>query len=94
LEKNQERMRYDAYLAAGYPIASGVIEGACRHLVKDRMERAGMHWTIPGAQAMLEVRSVYLSGQWQEFQAYRIEAETQRLYPHRQLVEHLDGMAV
>jgi hypothetical protein len=52
LEKNQERMRYDEYLAAGYPIASGVIEGACRHLVKDRMERAGMHWTIPGAQAM------------------------------------------
>ena len=48
LEKNQERMRYDEYLAAGYPIASGVIEGACRHLVKDRMERAGMHWTIAG----------------------------------------------
>jgi hypothetical protein len=64
LEKNEGRMRYDEYLAAGYPIASGVIEGACRHLVKDRMERAGMHWTIPGAQAMLEVRSVYLSGQW------------------------------
>jgi hypothetical protein len=49
LEKNQERMRYDAYLAAGSPIASGAIEGACRHLVKDRMERAGMHWTVPGA---------------------------------------------
>ncbi len=36
--------------AAGYPIASGAVEGACRHLVKDRMERAGMHWTMPGAQ--------------------------------------------
>jgi hypothetical protein len=69
LEKNQGRMRYDEYLAAGYPIASGVIEGACRHVVKDRMERAGMHWTIPGAQAMLEVRSVYASGQWEEYQA-------------------------
>ena len=42
LEKNRDRMRYDAYLAAGYPIASGVIEGACRYDVKDRMERAGM----------------------------------------------------
>jgi len=94
LEKNLERMRYHEYLAAGYPIASGVIEGACRHLVKDRMERAGMHWTIPGAQAMLEVRSVYLSGQWEEYQAYRIEQETQRLYPHRELVEQLYGMAV
>ena len=87
-------MRYDAYLAAGYPIASGVIEGACRHLVKDRMERAGMHWTIPGAQAMLEVRSVFLGGQWDEFQTYRIKCETQRLYPYRELVEAHYGMAV
>ena len=47
-EANVERMRYDEYLAAGYPIASGVVEGACRHLVKDRMERAGMHGTLPG----------------------------------------------
>jgi hypothetical protein len=93
LHKNQERMRYDEYLAAGYPIASGVIEGACRHLVKDRMERAGMHWTIPGAQAMLEVRSVYISGQWEEYQAYRIEQETQRLYPYRELVELQFAMA-
>jgi hypothetical protein len=63
-----------------------VIEGACRHLVKDRMERAGMHWTLVGAQAMLNVRSVHVSGQWQAFQQYRIERATQRLYPHRQLV--------
>jgi hypothetical protein len=87
LEKNQARMRYDEYLAAGYPIASGVIEGACRHLVKDRMERAGMHWTVPGAQAMLEVRSVYVSGNWEEYQVYRIEQETQRLYPYQELAE-------
>lgn len=86
LEGNRERMRYDEYLAAGYPIASGVIEGACRHLVKDRMERAGMHWTLEGAQAMLQVRSVYVNGEWEEYQAYRIEQETQRLYPFRVLV--------
>jgi hypothetical protein len=93
LEKNRERMRYDEYLAAGYPIASGVIEGACRHLVKDRMERAGMHWTIPGAQAMLEVRSVYVSGQWEEYQAYRIAQETQRLYPDREAMDPQYAMA-
>jgi hypothetical protein len=87
LGKNRERMRYDQYLAKGYPIASGVIEGACRHLVKDRMERAGMHWTMEGAQAMLDVRSTYVTGDWEEYQAYRIERETQRLYPHRHLVE-------
>lgn len=86
LYKNRHRMRYDEYLAKGYPIASGVIEGACRHLVKDRMERAGMHWTIEGAQAMLDVRSVYLSGAWAAFQPFRIERATERLYPYRQLV--------
>jgi hypothetical protein len=87
LSKNRERMRYDEYLAKGYPIASGVIEGACRHLVKDRMERAGMHWTPRGAQAMLDLRSTYVNGDWEEYQAYRIQRETQRLYPHRCLVE-------
>lgn len=87
LSKNRERMQYDVYLAKGYPIASGVIEGACRHLVKDRMERAGMHWTPTGAQAMLDVRSTYVNGDWEEYQAYRIKRETQRLYPHRHLVE-------
>ena len=50
-EKNASRMRYHVYLARGYPIASGVIEGACRHVIKDRMERTGMSWTIPGARA-------------------------------------------
>jgi hypothetical protein len=86
LHKNRQRMRYDVYLRAGYPIASGVIEGACRHLVKDRMERAGMHWTLEGAQAMLDLRSVWIAGQWETFQEQRIERETERLYPHRALV--------
>jgi hypothetical protein len=87
LWNNRARLRYDEYLAKGYPIASGVIEGACRHLVKDRMERAGMHWTEAGAQAMLDLRSTYLNGDWEEYQTYRITRETNRLYPHRQLVE-------
>lgn len=90
LAKNVERMRYDAYLSKGYPIASGVIEGACRHLVKDRMERAGMHWTMKGAQAMLDVRSVYVNGAWEEYQAYRIKRETARLYPNRSLFTGVD----
>jgi hypothetical protein len=86
LSKNRSRMRYDEYLRQGYPIASGVIEGACRHLVKDRMERAGMHWTLEGAQAMLDLRSVHIGGHWQAYQTYHIERETERLYPHRELV--------
>jgi hypothetical protein len=87
LEANLGRMRYDEYLKAGYPIATGVVEGACRHLVKDRLERAGMPWTIPGAQAMLDVRSSHVSGQWEAYQHYRIQRESERLYPHRSLVE-------
>jgi hypothetical protein len=86
LWKNRHRMKYDEYLKAGYPIASGVIEGACRHLVKDRMERAGMHWTIEGAQAMLDLRSIHVNGNWQAYQAYRLESEMERLYPHREVV--------
>ena len=87
LEKNQERLRYDEYLAKGYPIASGVIEGACRHYVKDRMERTGMSWVQVGAQAMLELRSTALNGDWDEFMGYRRERETERLYPHRHTLE-------
>jgi hypothetical protein len=79
-EKNQEHMRYDEYLAAGYPIASGVAEGACKHLVKDRMERAGMRWELEGAQAMLSLRAVHINGLWDQFIAYRIATQQSRLY--------------
>ena len=82
LESNLHRMRYDEYLAAGYPIATGVIEGACRHLVKDRMERSGMRWKVPGAQALLALRTIHTNGDWQDFQDFRVRYETERLYPH------------
>ena len=95
LKANAGRMRYGEYLAKGYPIASGVIEGACRHYVKDRMERSGMRWSQAGAQAMLDLRSEYLNGDWERFQAFRIQAETAKLYPHRQTLDsvswHLAG---
>src|SRR5262249_2764331 len=80
LANNREHMRYDEYLRAGYPIGSGVAEGACRHLVKDRLEQTGMRWTVEGAQAMLHVRALYLNGQWEEYLAFRVEQEQARLY--------------
>jgi hypothetical protein len=86
LTANLDRMHYHEYLSKGYPVASGAIEGACRHLVKDRMERAGMHWTEEGAQAMLNVRSVYVNGDWEAYQSFRVNHETERLYPYRELV--------
>lgn len=79
-ENNRDHMRYDEYLSAGYPIASGVIEGACRHFVKDRMEGAGMRWEQEGAQSMLWMRAIYLNDQWDDFIAYRIAQEQAFLY--------------
>ena len=83
-ENNRRFMQYDEYLANGYPIGSGVVEGACRHLVKDRMEGTGMRWRIAGAQAMLNLRAVFLNDDWESFQQHRIELNCQKLYPYRQ----------
>jgi hypothetical protein len=90
-ENNAERMRYDIYLRAGYPIASGVIEGACRHVIKDRMEQGGMRWTLAGAEAMLHVRSVCASDAWETFGTWRQGEEAKRVHPHRALIEEYAG---
>jgi len=79
-ENNKQYMKYDEYLAKGYPIGTGVVEGACRHFVKDRMELAGMRWEIEGAQAMLSLRALYLNDQWDDFVEYRIKTEQLALY--------------
>jgi len=89
LEKNLHRMRYDEYLRAGYPIATGVIEGACRHVIKDRMERSGMRWQVPGAHAMLQLRAIRANGDWDAFQGARIRYEIACLYPHRRLFQNV-----
>ena len=86
-ENHRRFMKYDEYLAAGYPIGSGVVEGACRHLVKDRMEQSGMRWRIPGAQSILHLRAIHLNGDWEDFQEYRIEKECRQLYPYRDYIE-------
>ena len=79
-ENNREYMKYDEYLAAGYPIGSGVAEGACRHVVKDRLELSGMRWTVDGAQSLLHLRAIYLNDDWESFQNHYIETEQVRLF--------------
>ncbi len=79
-EGNKKWMRYHEYLAAGYPIGSGAVEGACRHLVKDRMEGAGMRWTVGGAAAVLKLRAVYLNGDWDAFWHFHMHREAQRRF--------------
>jgi len=73
-----QSMRYDLYLARGWPIGSGVIEGACKHVVRGRLDGSGMKWTRAGAQAMLQLRTVRINGDWDSYQ---------RFLRHRQ---HLD----
>jgi hypothetical protein len=60
-------MHYADALRDGLPIATGVIEGACRYLVKDRMDRTGARWSLTGAEAVLRLRAVRASG---DFDAY------------------------
>lgn len=93
LENNRNYMQYDYYLDFGYPIGSGVVEGACRHLVKDRMEGAGMRWRTEGAQSMLDLRAVFLNGDWNDFQEHRIQQNGHKLYPHREIIQKLWDIA-
>jgi hypothetical protein len=81
LYRNRTRMRYDEYLANGWPIASGPVEGACKSLIKDRMERSGMRWTEQMAEAIVQLRAVFLSGDFDEYWQFHIGEDQKRLYP-------------
>ena len=73
-------MDYRRYLEKGYPISTGLVEGNCGHLVKDRMEMTGMRWGIDGAQNMLNIRSVKKNGDWNDFIDFVKEINKKRLY--------------
>ena len=81
--RNFPYMRYDHYLQNGWPIGTGVVEGACGHLVKDRMEQSGMRWTKQGAQALLDLRAVRLNDDWDDYQCFHRQRQHQRLYGAR-----------
>jgi hypothetical protein len=81
LYRNRTRMRYDEYLANGWPIASGPVEGACKNLISDRMERSGMRWTPQMAEAIVQLRAIYLSGDFDQYWQFHIEQDQRRLYP-------------
>jgi hypothetical protein len=71
-------LKYDEYLAKGYPIATGIIEGACRHLIKDRMDRTGAKWSIHGAEAVLKLRSLKASGDFKKYWEFHEDQELKR----------------
>jgi len=79
--RNRLRMRYHEYLAKGWPIASGAVEGACKNLVKDRMERSGMRWTPDMAEAVLQLRATDRSGDFDAYWAFHVSRDQERLFP-------------
>jgi len=79
-DNHKHMMRYDLYLASGYPIATGLIEGTCGCLIKDRADRSGSRWSSKGAQAVLNERAIMKNGEWDSFWKYHMSTEHERLY--------------
>jgi len=82
-------LHYDHYLAQGLPIASGVIEGACRHLVKDRMDLTGARWGLKGAESVLKLRSLRSSGDFDQYWQFHLQKELQRNHKSKYFDGHL-----
>jgi hypothetical protein len=84
--KNKDRMKYDVYLSLGLPIASGSVEGACGHLVKDRMELTGALWNVheKSADAVLKMRALDKSGDFDAYWDFRMKQEHDRRYAQEQ----------
>jgi hypothetical protein len=78
LLRHASYLHYDQYLKMGLPIATGVIEGACRHLVKDRMELTGARWSLAGAEAVLRLRALRSSGDFEEYWKFHEAQEYER----------------
>ncbi|CDN10050.1 hypothetical protein RintRC_3662 [Richelia intracellularis] len=78
LLNNAKYLKYDDYLKDGFPMATGVIEGACRHLIKERMDITGARWTMRGAEAVLPVGSLYISGNWDQHWQFHLQQEHKR----------------
>ena len=75
---NAKYLKYDDYLKARFLIATGVIEGACCHLIKDRMDITGARWIMRGAEAVLTLGSLYISGDWDEYWQFHLQEEHNR----------------
>jgi len=87
LLKRKDMMRYDELLALGAPIASGVIEGACRHLINDRLALTGARWRLPCAEAVLRLRSMLSSGDFDTYWEFHEQEEARRNHASR----YVDG---
>jgi len=80
LTNHKSLMKYDQYLSKGYPVGTGVVESACKQVVKQRMEGSGMRWSIDGAENMLLMRSIKTSNDWDSFQKFHTVKQKSKLY--------------
>ena len=78
LLNHRNELRYHEFLRDGLPIATGVIEGACRSLVRDRMDITGARWGLPGAEAVLKLRSLRSSGDFDDYWTFHQRCELER----------------
>jgi hypothetical protein len=92
LLKHKSMMRYDHYLAAGMPIGTGVIEGACRHLISDRMDITGARWGLERAEAVLQARALRISGDLDAYWAFYRRRELEHNHIRRYAESELPAL--
>ena len=77
---HKHKMDYKTFIDKGYPVSSALVEAACGHLVKQRMEQSGMRWSSQGAQNIMNLRAVKLNGDMEEFMTFRIKVEQENAF--------------
>lgn len=80
LDNKKDYLGYGTALARGWPIATGIIEGACRHLVKDRMDITGARWSLEGAEAVLKLRAITANGDFEDYWRFHLRREHERIH--------------
>ena len=80
LENKQPYLDYATALGKGWPIATGIIEGACRHIVKDRMDITGARWGLDGAEAILKLRALTANGDFEDYWRFHLRQEHKRIH--------------
>ena len=83
LTNKADYLDYPTALAGGWPIATGIIEGACRHIVKDRFDVTGARWSLDGAEAILKLRVVRSNGDFDDYWRFHLSREHERVHRSR-----------
>jgi hypothetical protein len=90
LDNKNDCLDYATALTKGWPIATGIIEGACRHIVKDRMDITGARWGLEGAEAILKLRAIIANGDFEDYWRFHLRREHERIHH----AKYRDGLAL